>query len=181
MCNSATPSARCAMTLPGSGGTPRCWASASRNRRAVSLRAGAAMSAASRISSASAHDGSAELTGEARHHAKWRPLTGTRKPWWPSSAILRPGGPTCWSRWPGASRARQRESWTSRSPSRRRPGGDPRWVEEGRRRAAVARMRPHSGEPRGGPRLLCRTGARLRAAPRSLPPCPVASPLRSPP
>ena len=68
------------------------------------------------------------------------------------------------------------EPLAQQAPTRRRP----RWAGG---RAAAGRSRPHETAQRpasGGPRLLCGTGARLRAAPRSLPPCPVTSPLRSP-
>ena len=44
----------------------------------------------------------AQLAGEARHHAKWRELTGDEETAGVAEfpACGRPGGVTCWPRWP---------------------------------------------------------------------------------
>jgi hypothetical protein len=56
----------------------------------------------------------AELTGAARHHAKWSPLTADERD--AAVAALRElaAGRTCWPRWPGSSKASPRASWTGR-------------------------------------------------------------------
>ena len=96
----------------------------------------------------------AQLTGEARHRARWRPLTGDEEA--AALAELRAlaggradllaqvagifegtsrGNRT--SRWPGPPRGCA--AWPGR------PDAIPAWIEEGRRRSANARRPPFSG------------------------------------
>jgi len=78
----------------------------------------------------------AQLTGEARHHARWRPLTGDEEA--AALAELR-------------ALAAGRDEPLARSAARlcRMAGADadaiPAWIEEGRRRSANARRPPFSG------------------------------------
>ena len=101
----------------------------------------------------------AELTGEARHHAKWRPLTGEQEA--AAVAALRA---IAGARadllaevagiLEGTSEGELDEPLARQAAGLcRKAGADPdlipNWAEEGRRRAANARMRPHGGQPRG--------------------------------
>jgi len=74
----------------------------------------------------------AELTGTARHHARWRELAQDEQ----DAAVtelreLAGGGPICSPRSPGSSKAHPTANWTSHSP------GKPRTYAAWR-----ARMRP---------------------------------------
>ena len=105
----------------------------------------------------------AQLTGEARHHARWRPLTGDEE-----SAALAELRALAGGRadllaevvgiFEGTSEGELDEP-LARSAARlcRQAGADPEaipaWIEEGRRRSANARQPPFSGGPR------CLTGA----------------------
>lgn len=96
----------------------------------------------------------AQLTGEARHRAKWRPLTEKEK----AAALaelraLAGGRPTCWPRWSAFSRAKRRRTGRAVGPVRRAAVLDGRGptrtpyragFEEGCR-SANARRRPFSG------------------------------------
>jgi hypothetical protein len=97
----------------------------------------------------------AEITGEARHHAKWRPLTGEEE----AAAVaalreLAAGRADLLAEvcgiLEGASEGRPYEPFARCAAQLcRLAGADetliPQWVAEGKRRAANARMRPHSG------------------------------------
>jgi hypothetical protein len=101
----------------------------------------------------------AELTGEARHHAKWRPLTGDEE----ASAVAElraiAGGRAdllaeVAGILEGTSEGEMDEPLARQAAALcRKAGADPeavpQWAEEGRRRAAAARMRPHGGRPGG--------------------------------
>ncbi len=103
----------------------------------------------------------AELTGEARHHAKWRPLTGDEEATAVAELRAIAGGRAdllaevagiC----EGTSEGELDEPLARQAADLcRKAGADldtiPRWIEEGRRRAAVARMMPHSGSLRLSP------------------------------
>jgi hypothetical protein len=97
----------------------------------------------------------AEITGEARHHAKWRSLTGEEE----GAAVaglraLADGRGDLLAEvagiFEGTSEGELDEP-LARCAARlcRLAGADesliPQWVQEGRRRAAVARMPPHCG------------------------------------
>ena len=100
----------------------------------------------------------AQLTGEARHHAKWRPLTEAEE-----AAALAELGALAGGRadllaevagiFEGTSEGELDEPLL-RCAARlcRKAGADleaiPAWIEEGRRRAANARRPPSSGGPR---------------------------------
>jgi hypothetical protein len=97
----------------------------------------------------------AQLTGEARHHARWRPLTGEEEA--AALAALRAlaGGRAdllaeVAGIFEGTSEGELDEP-LARSAARlcRRAGADtdaiPAWIEEGRRRSASARRPPFSG------------------------------------
>src|SRR4029077_8665025 len=62
----------------------------------------------------------AEITGEARHRARGRPLAEEEEARCPNCARWPGAGPTCWPRWPASSRAPARASRTSRWPGPRR-------------------------------------------------------------
>jgi hypothetical protein len=104
----------------------------------------------------------AQLTGEARRHAQWRPLTGDEE----AAAVdalrgLAGGRADLLAEvagiFEGASEGRLDEPLT-RCAARlcRLAGADPdvipKWVAEGRRRAAAASMPPLSGGLHGGKR-----------------------------
>ncbi len=101
----------------------------------------------------------AELTGEARHHAKWRPLTRDEE----TAAITElraiAGGRAdllaeVAGVLAGTSAGRLDEPLARQAAELcRQAGADPdaiqRWVREGRRRADSARTRQHGGRPPG--------------------------------
>ena len=101
----------------------------------------------------------AELTGEARHHAKWRELTGDEEA--TAVAELRAialGRADLLAEvagiFEGTSEGELDEPLMRQAAGLcRKAGADleaiPRWVEEGRRRAANARKMPHSGRSGG--------------------------------
>jgi hypothetical protein len=101
----------------------------------------------------------AELTGEAKHHAKWRPLTEDEEA--AALAGLREiaGGRAdllaeVAGIFEGTSEGRLDEPLVRQAADLcRKAGADleaiPRWIEEGRRRAGSARKMPHSGPPGG--------------------------------
>jgi hypothetical protein len=101
----------------------------------------------------------AELTGEAKHHAKWRPLTEDEEA--AALAGLREiaGGRAdllaeVAGIFEGTSEGRLDGPLVRQAADLcREAGADPeaipRWVEEGRRRAGSARKMPHSGQPGG--------------------------------
>ena len=97
----------------------------------------------------------AEIFGEARHHARWRPLTGEEEAAAVAGLRALAGGrgdvlAEVAGIVAGTSEGDLGEP-LARCAARlcRRAGADepliPRWVQEGRRRAAVARMPPHGG------------------------------------
>ena len=91
----------------------------------------------------------AEITGEARHHARWRPLTGEEQ-----AAALAGGRADLLAQvagiFEGTSEGEPDEP-LARSAARlcRMAGADtgaiPAWIAEGRRRSANARLPPFSG------------------------------------
>ena len=99
----------------------------------------------------------AELTGEAKHHAKWRPLTQDEE----TAAIaglraIADGRTDLLAEvagvLTGTSEGRLDEPLVRQAAELcRKAGADPeaipRWVQEGRRRAENARTRPHRGRP----------------------------------
>jgi hypothetical protein len=99
----------------------------------------------------------AEPTSEARHHAKWRQLNEDEE----AAAVavfreLAAGRADVLAEvagiFQGTSEGELDEPLARQAADLcRKAGADPealpRWVEEGRRRAAVARMMPHSGQP----------------------------------
>jgi hypothetical protein len=101
----------------------------------------------------------AELTGEARHHAKWRPLTEDEE----AAAVaalreLADGRADLLAEvagvFEGTSEGELDEPLMRQAAELcRKAGADedliPRWIEEGRRRADSARTIPHSGQPGG--------------------------------
>ena len=101
----------------------------------------------------------AELTGEAKHHAKWRPLTQDEET--AAIAELRAiaGGRAdllaeVAGVFEGTSEGRLDELLARQAAELcLKAGADPeaipRWVQEGRRRAESARKRPHGGRPPG--------------------------------
>jgi hypothetical protein len=95
----------------------------------------------------------AEITGEARHHARWRPLTEASEAAAVAELRALAGGrgdllAEAAGIFEGTSEGELDEP-LARCAARlcRMAGADesliPPWVEEGRRRAAVARMPPH--------------------------------------
>ena len=101
----------------------------------------------------------AELTGEARHHARWRPLTGDEEATAVAELRAIAGGRAdllaeVAGIFEGTSEGELDEPLVRQAADLcRKAGADPdaisRWVEEGRRRAESARKMPHSGQPRG--------------------------------
>jgi hypothetical protein len=101
----------------------------------------------------------AELTGEARHHAKWRELTGEEE----AAAVaelrqIAAGRADLLAEvagiFEGTSEGELDEPLVRQAAALcRKAGADPeaipRWIEEGRRRAESARKMPHSGRPGG--------------------------------
>ena len=99
----------------------------------------------------------AELTGEARHHARWRELTQDEEA--AAVAELREIAGVradllaeVAGTFEGTSEGRLDEPLARQAAQLcRLAGADedliPQWTEEGRRRAANARMMPHSGQP----------------------------------
>jgi len=103
----------------------------------------------------------AEITGEARRGAKWRPLTGEEEAAALAELRALAGGRAdllaeVAGIFEGTSEG-ERDEPLARSAARlcRKAGADealiPYWVAEGRRRAEAARLPPCSGQPRGGP------------------------------
>ncbi len=103
----------------------------------------------------------AEITGEARRGAKWRPLTGEEEAAALAELRALAGGRAdllaeVAGIFEGTSEGELDEP-LARSAARlcRKAGADealiPYWVAEGRRRAEAARLPPFSGQPRGGP------------------------------
>ena len=97
----------------------------------------------------------AEIFGEARHHARWRPLTEAEEAAAVAGLRALAGGrgdllAEVAGIFEGTSEGELDEP-LARCAARlcRMAGADesliPQWVEEGRRRAAVARMPPHGG------------------------------------
>jgi hypothetical protein len=97
----------------------------------------------------------AQLTGEARHHARWRPLTGEEEAAALAELRTLAGGRAdllaeVAGIFEGTSEGELDEP-LARSAARlcRQAGADtdaiPAWIEEGRRRAASARRPPFSG------------------------------------
>ena len=97
----------------------------------------------------------AQLTGEARHHAKWRPLTGEEEATALAELRALAGGRAdllaeVAGIFEGTSEGELDEP-LARSAARlcRKAGADPEaipaWIEEGRRRSANARRPPFSG------------------------------------
>ena len=101
----------------------------------------------------------AELTGEARHHAKWRPLTKDEETAAITGLRAIAGGRAdllaeVAGVLAGTSAGRLDEPLARQAAELcRKAGADPdaiqRWVQEGRRRADSARTRPHSGRSPG--------------------------------
>jgi hypothetical protein len=101
----------------------------------------------------------AQLTGEARHRARWRELTGEEEA--AAVAALRELAghrPDLLAEvagiFEGTSEGELDEPLARQAAMLcRKAGADPEaipaWIEEGRRRGAVARRMPHSGTPRG--------------------------------
>jgi hypothetical protein len=97
----------------------------------------------------------AELTGEARHHAKWRPLTAEEEAAALAELRALAGGrgdllAEVAGIFTGASEGELDEPLARCAADLcRKAGADleaiPQWVEEGRRRAAAARIPPFSG------------------------------------
>ena len=97
----------------------------------------------------------AQLTGEARHHARWRPLTEAEEVAAVAELRALAGGrgdllAEVAGIFEGTSEGELDEP-LARCAARlcRLAGADgsliPQWVDEGRRRAAAARMPPHGG------------------------------------
>ena len=97
----------------------------------------------------------AEIFGEARHHARWRPLTGEEEAAAVAGLRALAGGRNdlpaeAAGIFAGTSEGELDEP-LARCAARlcRLAGADesliPPWAQEGRRRAAAARMPPHSG------------------------------------
>jgi hypothetical protein len=97
----------------------------------------------------------AQLTGEARHHARWRPLTGEEEAAALAELRALAGGRSdllaeVAGLFEGTSEGELDEP-LARSAARlcREAGADPEaipaWIEEGRRRSANARRRPFPG------------------------------------
>jgi hypothetical protein len=97
----------------------------------------------------------AELTGEASHHARWRPLTGDEEAAAVAELRAIAGGRAdllaeVAGIFESISEGELDEPLARQAADLcRKAGADleaiPRWIEEGHRRAAVARMMPHSG------------------------------------
>jgi len=101
----------------------------------------------------------AELTGTARHHARWRELAHDEQ----DAAVtefreLAGGRADLLSKvagiFEGTSDGKLDEPLARQAAHLSGLAGAdetliPQWIEEGRRRAGVARMRPHNGQPRG--------------------------------
>jgi len=95
----------------------------------------------------------AELTGMARHHARWRELTGDEEAAAVAELSALAGGRAdllaeVAGIFEGVSEGRLDEPLARQAAGLcRKAGADsaaiPRWIEEGRRRATVARMPPH--------------------------------------
>ena len=100
----------------------------------------------------------AELTGTARHHARWRELAQDEQDAAVTELRELAGGRAdllaeVAGIFEGASDGELDEPLARQAAHLcRLAGADetliPQWIEEGRRRAGVARMRPHSGQPR---------------------------------
>ena len=103
----------------------------------------------------------AQLTGEARHRARWRDLTSSEE----AAAVaelreLAAGRADLLAEvagiFEGTSDGELDEPLARQAADLCRKAGAgvkaiPRWAEEGRRRAEAARMMPHSGAPRHRP------------------------------
>jgi hypothetical protein len=97
----------------------------------------------------------AQLTGEARHRAKWRPLTDDEEAAAPAGLRELAGGRAdllaeVAGILEGASEGEPDEPFARQAAGLcRKAGADPAeipaWIEEGRRRRAAARMPPPSG------------------------------------
>jgi hypothetical protein len=100
----------------------------------------------------------AELTGTARHHARWRELAQDEQDAGVTELHELAGGRAdllaeVAGIFEGTSDGELDEPLARQAAHLcRLAGADetliPQWIEEGRRRAGVARMRPHSGQPR---------------------------------
>ena len=100
----------------------------------------------------------AELTGTARHHARWRELAQDEQDAAVTELRELAGGRAdlladVAGIFEGASDGELDEPLARQAAHLcRLAGADetliPQWIEEGRSRAGVARMRPHSGQPR---------------------------------
>jgi hypothetical protein len=100
-----------------------------------------------------------ELTGEARHHARWRPLTQDEEAAAVAELRAIAGGRAdllaeAAGIFQGTSEGELDEPLARQAADLcREAGADPEaipgWIEEGRRRAENARKRPHSGRPGG--------------------------------
>jgi hypothetical protein len=101
----------------------------------------------------------AQLTGTARHHARWRELAQDEQDAAVTELRELAGGRTdllaqVAGIFEGASEGELDEPLARQAAHLcRLADADetliPQWIAEGRRRAEVARMRPHSGRPRG--------------------------------
>ena len=97
----------------------------------------------------------AQLTGEARHHARWRPLTADEEAAAVSELRALAGGRAdllaeVAGIFEGTSEGELDEPLARQAADLCRLAGAeetliPQWAEEGRRRAAAARMPPHRG------------------------------------
>jgi hypothetical protein len=102
----------------------------------------------------------AQLTGEARHWAKWRPLTGDEEAAAVAELVALAGGRAdllaeVAGIFEGASEGELDEPLARQAADLcRKAGADPEaipaWIEEGRRRRAAAGKPPFSGGLRGG-------------------------------
>ena len=100
----------------------------------------------------------AELTGTARHHARWRELAQDDQDAAVTELRELPDGRAdllaeVTGIFEGASDGEPDEPLARQAAQLCRVAGAdetliPQWIGEGRRRAVVARMRPHSGQPR---------------------------------
>jgi hypothetical protein len=117
----------------------------------------------------------AELTGEARHHAKWRPLMKEEEATAVAELRAIAGGRADLPAevagiLEGTSEGELDEPLVRQAADLcRKAGADPeaipRWAEKGRHRAESARKMPHSGQPGGrniglGPFVLAAAGRR---------------------
>lgn len=99
----------------------------------------------------------AEITGEARHRARWRPLTDEEEATALAELRALAGGRAdllaqVAGIFEGASEGRHDEPLARKAATLcRLAGADdaliPRWAAEGRRRAQAARQPPHGGRP----------------------------------